>query len=124
MVRLSLKRFLHGSHRDASAGVLCRFGSKVLVEAPCWFLPKAGVVVVLENLNVHQSFRDVSRFCFPQVAPPSTDPWDLAGSFSGVNDYGSGSQGDSITWSTMAGQASAGRTFWRMFTGGGLHGSS
>jgi hypothetical protein len=41
-------------------GLLCRFGSKVLVEAPCWFLLKAGVVVFLENLNSHQAFRDVS----------------------------------------------------------------
>ena len=81
-------------------------------------------VVLLEKINSHQAFRDVSRFCFPQVAPPSTDPWNLAGSFSGVNDYGSGSQGDSITWSIMGGQASAGRMFWRMFTGGGPHGSS
>ena len=104
-------------------GLLCRFGSKVLVEAPCWFLLKAGVVVFLENLNVHQAFRGVSWFCFPQVDPPSTDPWNLPGSFSGVNGYGSGSQGDSITWSIMAGQASAGPTFWRMFTGGGLHDS-
>jgi len=144
MVRLSLKRFLHGSHRDASAGVAVSFwvqgtrGGSLLVPlesrcllsfwrtststrllemfhgsafhrpillerirgtwllpslgsmtmdqghrgiqspgqpwlgrllpdarsggcsqgGPTWFLLKAGVVVFLENINVHRSFRD------------------------------------------------------------------
>ena len=100
-------------------GLLCRFGSKVLVEAPCWFLLKAGVVVLLENLNVPQAFRDVSWFCFPQADPPSTDPWTWLVPSLGSMTMDQGHRGDSITSSTMAGQASAGRMFWRMFTGGG-----